>query len=233
MDNALKDAFKDPTITDGERSNYAVTIGDDPTQNHISAVVTHEGDAAYRSTIEASMPSDFRMSVVQVFDRANDTIAARSYVSESWHGDTLVTREEGNFTDTVHLQFGGKVQAFPGQMTPLLGGITVFRGLDFAKGARKTVDVWLGFSIYWPVEIKVEKRMTVDVPAGKFDAWQVRMRPSFSHINGLLDQVIGGILPPFTLHFDADGSHKLLRFSFPTGPMPWNPKGLLQLLAVE
>ncbi len=127
--------------------------------------MTHEGDATYRSTI-----------------------AAHSSVSESWHGDKLVTREEGNFTDTVHPQFGGKVEAFPGQMTPLLEEITAFRRLDFTKRARKTVDVWLGFSIYWPVEIKVEKGTTIDVPAGKFDACQARMRPSFSQINGLLDK---------------------------------------------
>lgn len=224
----MVDAFKDPGIADGETSVYAATIGDDPTQHEVTAVVTDDGEQ-YRAVIEARMPIDFKMKVEQRFRRANGTLTADSYVSESWHGDKLVSREEGHFIETAHLQFGGKVEPFPSRMTPLLGAMTVFRGLDFAKGAKAKVDVWLAFSIFWPIEAKVEKRTEVEVPAGRFDAWQVKVRPSFAHINGLLDKVIGGILPPFVLHFDAGGSHRMLRFSFPTGPMPWNPKAVIAL----
>ncbi|MFI9504399.1 hypothetical protein [Nocardia sp. NPDC052566] len=228
----MVDTFRDPFIPEAEKSLYAVSIGDDPTRSEFSSVITAEGDR-YRSILDGAMPGEFRITVEQTFDRTAGMLAAQTYSSKSWHGDQLVSSEEGNFVDTAHLQFGGKVQPFPSRMTPLLGGMIVFRGLDFAKGVKTNVDLWLGFSVHWPIEIKVEKRTRIEVPAGKFDAWQVKVRPSFTHINGLLDKVIGGILPPFTLHFDAEGSHRMLRFHFPTGPMPWNPKGLVELTRAE
>ena len=39
---------------------------------------------------------------------------------------------------------------------------------------------------------------------------------------------IHAILPPFRIHFDAEPPHRFLRFSFPTGPFPWNPRGLIE-----
>lgn len=74
----------------------------------------------------------------------------------------------------------------------------------------------------------MEKRETARVPAGDLEAWRVRVRPSFAQISGVLDKVVGGLLPPFVLHFEAAPPHRMVRFSFPTGPMPWNPKGLIE-----
>lgn len=221
--------FRDPWISDGELSEYVVTIGSDATEYHASSLVEHEGDSGYRTTLRVALPDDFSMVVTQTFDRSNGAISSRGYSAESKHRDVVVSREEGNFAGTSHLQFGGKVEPFPGTLTSLLGGGTTFRGLDFAKGHRTTINLWLAYSIHWPVEVKVEKRTTVQVPAGSFDTWQVRAKPSFAHINGLLDKVIHGFLPAFTLHFEATAPHRLVRFSFPTGPLPWDPKGLVQL----
>ncbi|MFX0574350.1 hypothetical protein [Nocardia nepalensis] len=225
----MRNTFRDPGIADGELSQYVATVGTDPTQYEVSSLVEHDGDDAYRTQLTVDMANDFTMKVEQIFDRTGGTLSTRSYVAESKLGDTLVSREEGNFDGTAHLQFGGKVEPFPSPLTSLLGGATTFRGLDFTKGAKATINLWLAYSIHWPVEVKVEKRTTIDVPAGKFDAWQVKAKPSFAHINGLLDKVIHGILPAFTLHFDAATPHRMLRFSFPTGPLPWDPKGLVQL----
>ncbi|MFB8282081.1 hypothetical protein [Nocardia colli] len=225
----MRNNFRDPGIEHGELSHYVATVGDDPAQYRASSLVEHDGDTRYRTNLKVSLPDDFQMEVVQVFDRSGGTLSTLSYVAESKLGDTLVSREEGNFAGTAHLQFGGKVEPFPSPLTSLLGGATTFRGLEFSKGAKATINLWLAYSIHWPVEVKVEKRTTVDVPAGRFDAWQVKAKPSFAHINGLLDKVIHGILPAFTLHFDAAAPHRLIRFSFPTGPLPWDPKGLVQL----
>jgi hypothetical protein len=66
------------------------------------------------------------------------------------------------------------------------------------------------------------------VPAGRFDSWRVRARPSFEQISGALDRVAAMVIPPFLLHFQAEASHRFLRFEFPTGPFPWNPRGVIE-----
>ncbi|QIS09436.1 hypothetical protein [Nocardia arthritidis] len=227
----MPNTFRDPGIEAGELSQYVATVGSDPTEYRASSLIEHDDADTYRSVLTVDLPDEFTMTVTQTFDRTGGNLSAITYRAESRHRDVVVSREEGNFSGTSHLQFGGKVQPFPTPLTPLLGGMTTFRGLDFRKGAKATVNLWLGYSIHWPVEVRVEKRTTVEVPAGRFDAWQVRAKPSFAHISGLLDKVVHGLLPAFTLHFDAASPHRLLRFSFPTGPLPWDPKGLVRLSA--
>lgn len=222
--------FRDPDIADGEKSVYGIRVGDDPASYEVSSVIEHDSDS-YVSAVEAGVKDQLSMQVEQRFRRENGRIHAESYKAASFFDGKLVTREEGYFVDTQHLQFGGELQPFPRGVMPLIGGLTLLRGLDFTKGAKSKHNIWLAFSIYWPLEVKIEKRTRVDISAGSFDAWQVRVRPGFSHINGLLDKVIAGFLPPFVAHFEADNSHRLLRFSFPTGPMPWNPRGTLELTA--
>ncbi|WP_258196590.1 hypothetical protein [Nocardia farcinica] len=171
----------------------------------------------------------FEVSVTQRFRRAAGAVTAESYCCESRDSGKLVSREEGRFHGTRHIQFGGALQPFPSKTMPLLGAATLLRGMEFRKGAKTKVDLWLAFSVHWPAEAKVEKRTLIDVPVGRVEAWEVRIRPSFAHINGLLDKMIQGLLPPFIAHFDAAAGHRLLRFSFPTGPLPWHPRGLLAI----
>jgi hypothetical protein len=78
------------------------------------------------------------------------------------------------------------------------------------------------------VALKVERRERVALPAGTFDAWRVRARPSFHAIAGALDRIVGLLLPPFVVHFDARPPHRFLRFAFPTGPFPWNPRAVVE-----
>lgn len=221
-------SFTDPRIPDGETSTYSVKLGDEAFQSTISHVVTADSDH-YLSVIDGRIGDRFSLAIEQAFLRKDGKLEAQRYKAESRFDDTLVSREEGFFVGTRHLQFGGRVKAFPSGIMPLVGGLTLLRGLAFEKGAKSTVELWLAFSVCWPLEVKVEKRAPIDVPLGRFDAWQVRIRPSFVNINGLLDKVVSGLLPPFVAHFEAAGSHRMLSFSFPTGPMPWNPRAVIEL----
>lgn len=220
--------FRDPHIADGEKSVYSVRVGDAAQGAELVSLIEHDADS-YVSSVEAGAADSFAVKVEQRIRREVGTMAADSYKAETLFEGRLVSREEGYFAGTEHLQFGGGLKAFPKGVMPLVGGLTLLRGLDFQRGAKSKLDLWLGFSICWPIEAKAEKRTRVDVAAGSFDAWQVRIRPGFSHINGLLDKVIAGVLPPFVAHFEAGGSHRLVRFSFPSGPLPWNPRGVLEL----
>lgn len=217
--------FRDPEIPDGEKTTYDVSIS----RRHVGTVnslVEHVDDSAYQHVLEADL-SELQMRVEQEFLRKGGAISAATYSAESRADGRVVSAEQADFRDTRHLQFGGKVKAFPAGLSPLLGCMVALRGLEFRRGSQSTVNLWLAFSIFWPVQIKVERRESVSVPAGTFDAWMVKVRPSFAEISGVLDKVIGGLLPAFVLHFAADAPHEMLRFEFPTGPFRWNPKGLV------
>lgn len=221
--------FRDPDIADGEKSVYRIRFAEDASQSaEVVSTVQQYGDG-YVNTVDVGSEGSMRMAVEQRFVRHGGNLAAEWYKAASYDDENLVSREEGYFSGTRHIQFGGKVGPFPRGVMPLVGGLVLLRGMDFRKNAKVEHAVWLAYSVSWPLHVKVEKRMTVDVPAGTFDAWQVRIRPGFGHINGLLDKVVAGFLPPFVAHLDAGATHRLLRFSFPTGPMPWDPRGVLEL----
>lgn len=224
--------FRDPQIPDGELTRYQATVGKDEERYDVTSRIEHDGEKQYRNQLEATL-GPLTLEVQQVFARQEGRLACESYVAEARHDGKLVSREEGYFQGTSHLQFGGQVKPFPVDVMPLLACLIGLRGLDFERGTKRQVDLWLAFSVFWPLEAKVEKRETVRVPAGEIDAWRVRVRPSFAQISGLLDKVIGGLLPPFVLHFEAAEPHRMLRFHFPTGPMPWNPKGLVEATALS
>lgn len=224
-------AFRDPGIPDGEKSVYTVTIAERPPKLDLISVVAHDGDG-YRSIVEAGLGhGNFEMTIEQRFQRSGDRLRAEHYRAETRSGATVVTREEANFLGTAHLRFGGGIAPFPANVMPLAGGLTLLRGLDFGEGAEECVDLWLAFSVHIPLGAKVEQRTVVEVPAGRIDSWQVRLRPRFSGLNMMLEKLIGGFLPPSVAHFDAASPHRLVRLSFPTGPMPWDPRGLLELVA--
>ncbi|MGY2005395.1 hypothetical protein ACW9HC_00325 [Nocardia gipuzkoensis] len=224
-------AFRDPGIPDGEKSVYTVTIADRPQKLDLISVVAHDGDG-YRSILEAGLgQGNFAMTIEQRFQRSGDRLLAEHYRAETRSGTTVVSREEANFIGTAHLRFGGGIAPFPANVMPLAGGLTLLRGLDFAEGAEECVDLWLAFSVHLPLGAKVEQRTVVEVPAGCITSWQVRLRPRLSGLNTMLEKVLGGFLPPAVAHFDATPPHRLVRLSFPTGPMPWDPRGLLELVA--
>ncbi|MGX1804200.1 hypothetical protein ACWIGI_00670 [Nocardia sp. NPDC055321] len=224
----MNSPFRDPAIADGEKSLYRIALGDDSEGARIVGLIEQDGDA-YISYLEAGSEDSYSVKVEQRIRRAEGRLSAESYQAASYFEGRMVSREEGYFIDTQHVQFGGKLSPFPRGVMPLLGGLTLLRGLDFRPGAKSKIDLWLAFSIHWPLEVKVEKRTRVDVPAGTIDAWQVRMRPSFSHMNALLDKVVSGFLPPFVAHFEVSAPHRMVRFSFPSGPLPWQPRAVVEL----
>ncbi|WP_039798317.1 hypothetical protein [Nocardia araoensis] len=227
----MRTAFRDPGIPDGEKSVYTVTVADRPPKLDLISVVSHDGDG-YRSMLEVGLGhANFAMTIEQRFRRCGDRLSAERYRAETRSGPKVVTREEANFVGTAHLQFGGGIAPFPANVMPLAGGLTLLRGLDFTEGAEECVDLWLAFSAHIPLGAKVEQRTVVDVPAGRITSWQVRLRPRLSGLNTMVEKVIGGFLPPAVAHFDAAAPHRLVRLGFPTGPMPWDPRGLLELVA--
>jgi len=226
---AVDSPFRDPGIPDGERGVYRGTI--DRRVVGEGWLTVEAAPERYVQRVRMDIEGAFRSELEASFARVNGTLRAESYDLASFDGDSPVAREQGWFRGVRGLHWGGALTEYPSNMAPLLGCAIALRGLDFERGERHRFALWLANTVWWEVEAHVEKRQRVEVPAGSFEAWRVDVAPRFDAIGTALNRVIAAVLPPFRLHFDAAPPHRFLRFSFPTGPFPWNPRGLIE--AVE
>ncbi|MEA2473523.1 MAG: hypothetical protein QOE06_1438 [Thermoleophilaceae bacterium] len=218
--------FRDPGVHDGERTAYRGII--DGRVVGGGELRVEAAPERYVQRVSAELEEGYVLDLEMSFARVNGTLRAEHYRLESHDGGRPVALEEGWFRGVRGLHWGGAIQGYPANMTPLLGGALALRGLEFTRGERHRFALWLANTVWWELEAHVEKREQVDVPAGSFDAWRVRVVPRFDAIGATLNRVVAAVLPPFRAHFDAGGTHRLLRFSFPTGPFPWNPRGLIE-----
>lgn len=227
----MHSVFRDPGIPDGEKSAYAMTVPGRPSRLDLTCVISRD-DRGYGSLVEASVPGTrFEMTIRQRFRSLGARLRAEHYSAESRLGARILTREEGRFLGGAHLRIGGALSPFPENLMPLAGALTLLRGLDFTEGAQSSLELWLAFSVQVPVETLVQECVAVDVPAGRTLARQVRLRPCMPPVNMVVDKVIGGFLPPAVAHFEETDPHRLVRLDFPTGPMPWDPRGVLELIS--
>jgi hypothetical protein len=224
-------AFADPGITALERAVYRGSIGDEAVGEGTLEIEPVEGGLEQR--IETVISDHARYAMRAGFELRGGALLTRDYRLETFSGDTRIASEEGAFREVQTLQWGGALEAYPRSVTPLLACATALRGLEFARGEKRTFAVWLANTAYWPVDLHIEKRERVTVPAGAFDAWRIRVRPSFREVSAALDRVVGMVLPPFVIHFEAGPPHRFLRFTFPTGPFPWNPRGRIEALQFD
>lgn len=221
-------AFADPGITAPEVARYRGRIGDEPAGEGTLWIEPVAGGIEQR--IEMLVAGHARYAMRTRLSLRGGSLLAEEYRLETFSGETRIALEEGAFRDVQTLQWGGELRPYPRSVTPLLACATALRGLDFVKGERRSFAVWLANTLYWQVDLHIEKRERVELPAGSFDAWRIRVRPSFREIAGALDRIVGAILPPFVIHMEAEPPHRFLRFSFPTGPFPWNPRGRIEAL---
>ncbi|MGM7643532.1 hypothetical protein ACSVDM_01415 [Nocardia sp. JW2] len=228
--------FRDPFIPDGEKSTYHVGITGQPGGMEVSQVVVHNR-GGYHTTLEVGPAQRHRdgrepvMTIEQRIGRIDGRLHAETYRAQTFSGSTLVSREEANFVDTVHVQPGGLPAPYPANVMPVAAGLTLLRGLEFAEGLMETVDVWLAFSVHWPLLVRVEKQVVLTGPAGVFSCWQVRLRPGFEHVNGMLDKMVGSVVPPFLAHFEVAAPHRLVQLSFPTQMSMSAPRATMELVS--
>ena len=223
-------AFGDPGITAAERATYRGLIGDDEIGG--GTLFTEPIAGGVEQRIEMLVAGHARYVMRSRFAIRNGQLLCEDYALETFSGDTRIAREEGAFRDVQTLQWGGELKPYPRSTTPLLACATAIRGIDFEKGRKRSFAVWLANTLFWQVDLVVERRERVTVPAGEFDAWRVRVRPSFHELGRALDRIVATILPPFVIHMEGTSPHRFLRFSFPTGPFPWNPRGRIEALAL-
>src|SRR5919109_1687746 len=212
----MEGPFNDPGIPDGERTAYRGLVGDD--EAGTGEVTVEHGDERYRQVLVARVAGRAELRAETIFRRRSGTIHAETHEMQTFDGDTApVSAEQARFRGVKVLHWGAEIEPFPRDLTPLLGCALVLRGLEFERGARRSLSVWLASSIYWQVDTRVEKEEAVELPAGKLGAWRVRLRPSFEQVDKALDSLVDALMPPVVAHFEADAPHRLLRLQFPTG----------------
>ncbi len=135
--------------------------------------------------------------------------------------------EHGSFRDVQVPQLGGDVGAYPRTMVPAAGLAVALRALPWAAKARFAPPVWLTAIVHWPLDMRVETKEKLTTPAGKFEAWKVRIRPSLVDIAASLDELSANLIPPVTAHIDVK-TNRLLRVDFPTGPGRNDPRGYIE-----
>lgn len=224
-------AWRDPQISAIEATRYRGSIAGDP-HGEGTLTITPEQER-YAIAIDGRIAGALRYVLQGSFARRRDCILAEDYRLQTFDGETLVAVEEGRFRDVRVLDWGGALGSYPRSTTPLLMCALALRGMDFERGAKRTFRIWLANTVTWDIALHVERREAVALPCGDHDAWRVRARPTFEHVARVLDKAVGALLPPFLLHFDAAPPHRLLRFSFPTGPFPWNPRALIEAEALQ
>lgn len=222
-------AFGDPGVTAAERAVYRGSIGDEVAGEGTLLIEPVSGGIEQR--IETLVAGHARYEMHARFSLRNGQLLCEEYSLDTFSGERRIAREEGAFREVKTLQWGGAIEPYPRSITPLLACSTALRGIEFEKGARRSFAVWLANTAYWQVDLHVERREKLILPAGSFEAWRVRVRPSFREIAGALDRIVQAVLPPFIVHLDAAPPHRFLRFSFPTGPFPWNPRGRIEAVS--
>jgi hypothetical protein len=222
--------FRDPDVPDGEETDYRGLLAGEEAGAGTMRVERLEldGHPFYRQLLSLRVQGEAEYEAEIVFRRRRGVVLADSYRAETSHEGQSVAVEEGRFRDVKGLQWGGEIEPFPADVSPLLGCALALRGLEFARGERRAFSLWLANTVHWPIETHVERTETISLPGGRRGAWRVRVRPSFERVAGPLDRLVAMILPPFVLHFDADPPHRFLRFEFPTGPFRWNPRGVIE-----
>lgn len=143
------------------------------------------------------------------------------------HKGKPVFTEEASFRDVQVPQLGGDIGAYPRTMVPAAGLAVALRTLPWADKAKFAPPVWLTAIVHWPLDVRVEKKEKLSTPAGKFEAWKVRIRPSLVDIAASLDELSANLVPPVTAHIDVK-SGRLLRVDFPTGPGRNDPRGYIE-----
>ena len=222
----MESLFRDPEIADGETCAYRGSIRGVPTGE--GTVRVEARPDAYVQHLEMRLHDTLSYTLALRFARSRGLLHAEHYALRTMHDGDPVAVEEGWFRGVKALHWGGELISYPRDLSPLLGCAIALRGMEFARGEHRTFPLWLANTAFWEIDLRVEKREHVDLPAGRFEAWRVRARPSFEQIGVALDRLVGAFLPPFVLHFEAAPPHRFLRFEFPTGPFPWNPRGVIE-----
>lgn len=223
----MDDPLPDPGIETAEQTLYRATIdGEQVGSGQLS--FRPDGDRTLVQEITGEAFGRLTGEVLVRFRRRNGELLAESQTVEILDREREVLREQAAFRDVQVPQMGGDIAPYPRAMVPAPALALAFRTLPLAEKARFVPRAWLTAVVHWPIDIRVEKREKVTVPAGTFDAWRIRLRPSLVDVAQALDELSASLVPPVIAHVAVEPAGRLIRLAFPTGPGRTDPAGLIE-----
>jgi hypothetical protein len=221
----------DPELDGPETTTFAGYIDGDQVGSG-TLVLKNDSRTSLVQEIEGEAFDRLEGWVTTSFKRKGGELLAEKQTIQLQHKGELTFFEEKSFRDVQVPQLGGELSAYPRAMVPAGGLAVALRTLPWKEKARFLPPVWLTAIVHWPIDIRVEKREQITVPAGTFDAWRIRLRPSLVDVAQSLDELSSTLVPPVFAHVTVDSS-RLVRLSFPTGPAKADPPGLLEALELS
>ncbi len=226
MIRAMDEPLPDPELDAPERTSYRGLVDGEEVGTG-TLTLRPDGDDHLVQEIEGEAFGRLRGRVEVRFRRRGGTLIAESQTAEVTDRDRPVFSDDARFRDVQVPQLGGELGAYPRSMVPAPALALALRTLELGEKARFVPQVWLTAIVHWPLDLRVEKREKVEVPAGKVEAWRVRLRPSLVDVAQALDELSATVVPPVHAHVDVR-TGRLVRLAFPTGPGRTDPPGLIE-----
>lgn len=166
------------------------------------------------------------------FRRRGETLLAESQSIVLRHKGKVTFSEEASFRDVQVPQLGGEVGPYPRTMVPAAGLGLALRVLPWAPKARFAPPVWLTAIVHWPLDLRTEGKEKLKTPAGSFETWKIRARPSLVDVAQSFDELSSNLIPPVHVYVDTK-SGRLVRVDFPSGPGRADPRGFIEATEIE
>lgn len=227
----METALRDPDLQAPETTVFRATVDGEEVGGG-TLTLRPDGDRELVQEISGEAYGRLSGSAETRFRRRNGELLAASQAIEVHDKQRELFREAAAFRDVQAPQFGGELAPYPREMVPAPALAVALRVLPLAEKARFLPSVWLTAIVHWPLDMRVEKRERVTVPAGKLDCWRIRLRPSLVDVAQALDELSANVVPPLIAHVAVDGQ-RLVRFAFPTGPGRSDPPGLLEAIELR
>jgi len=222
----MEHALPDPELDGPETTVFRATVAGEEVGGG-TLTLRNDGARELVQRIEGEAFGRLAGHAETRFRRRGGELLAAAQAIELRDRDREVFREAAAFRDVQVPQPGGEVTAYPREMVPAPALALALRTLPLADKARFLTRAWLTAIVHWPLDLRVEKRERATVPAGSFDCWRIRLRPSLSEVAQALDELSANVVPPVVAHVAVDGQ-RLVRLAFPAGPGRADPPGLLE-----
>ncbi len=223
----MDDALIDPDLTAPEVTRFVASVGD---VRIGGGTLTLYNDGEHELVQKASGAVYGRITAAAEtrFRRHGGVLLAAEHAITVLNGGRPLTHDS-SFRDVhVRAPVGIESVGFPRTLVPAPALALALRTLPLAENARFVPQLWLAAIVHWPVDIWVEEREEITVPAGTFDAWRVQLRCNFDDVARAIGELIASLVPPVTAHVATDPTGRLLRASFPTGPVPTDPRVVIE-----
>jgi hypothetical protein len=107
------------------------------------------------------------------------------------------------------------------------------RGIGFKEGAQNDLLVWFSSHLTpWKMNVIVEGKESVTVPAGTFECWKVRVEPDLKSIFKdwyWIARIVKPWVPDFYYWFAEDAPYPLVKYQGTFGPVGVSPPQVQEL----